>query len=156
MGAFYLDEYGKKKRVHAFVMVMGYSNVEFIENEKLQTLIECHERAFKFFGGVPKNIVYDYMRTVVKNIRAQGLERFYKTFLAFAKHQDFRPVPSRACHPQTKGKYWLETTANTRTHDITYEVHKERLAKESLKPLSKTSIAYRTSTPEKRFVSEIF
>ncbi|GKT19546.1 IS21 family transposase, partial [Aduncisulcus paluster] len=46
-GEFYLVQESKKKRVHAFVMVMGYSRsmyVEFVENEKLQTLIECHER----------------------------------------------------------------------------------------------------------------
>lgn len=183
-GEFYLDQDGKKKHVHAFVMVMGYSRaiyVEFVENEKLQTLIECHERAFKFFGGVPESIVYDNMRTVVKNIKAKGLERFNKTFLAFARHQDFRPVPSRAYHPQTKGKVesgvkyvrrnfwprikfvsgldelnrkvkdWLETTANKRIHGTTHEVPKERLGKEPLKPLNETS--FRLQADETRKVS---
>ncbi len=183
-GEFYLDKGGKKKRVHAFVMVMGYSRamyVEFVENEKLQTLIECHERAFKFFGGVPENIVYDNMRTVVKNIKAKGPERFNKTFLAFARHQAFKPIPSRAYHPQTKGKvesgvkyvrrnfwprleaviglddlnhqikYWLEATANRRIHGTTHEAPEKRLNEEPLKPRNETS--FRLHADETRKVS---
>ncbi len=168
-GEFTLDHNGIQKRIHAFVMVMGYSRaiyVEFVENEKLQTLIECHERAFNYFGGVPKTIVYDNMRTVVKNIKASGLDRFNKTFLSFASHQGFRPVPTRPYHPQSKGKvengvkyvrrnfwprlkeitgiddlnnqvkHWVHYTANTRLHGTTKEVPAKRLLEEPLSPVN--------------------
>lgn len=46
----------------AFVATMGYSRasyVEFVTDEKLPTLLGCHERAFDFFGGVPHEVLYD-------------------------------------------------------------------------------------------------
>jgi transposase len=41
---------GKQKRVYAFVMVLGYSRmmyVEFTEDEKLEPLMGCHVRAMQ-------------------------------------------------------------------------------------------------------------
>jgi transposase len=29
----------------------------------METLLGCHERAFYFFGGVPREVLYDNMRT---------------------------------------------------------------------------------------------
>ncbi|WP_341464303.1 DDE-type integrase/transposase/recombinase [Brevibacillus borstelensis] len=49
-------------------MVLGYSRmmyVEFTEDEKLETLIGCHLRAWQYFGGVPQSCLYDNMKTVV-------------------------------------------------------------------------------------------
>lgn len=43
---------GSKKKLHAFVMIIGHSLQKYAdhtEDEKLETLIGCHERAFKFF-----------------------------------------------------------------------------------------------------------
>ena len=40
-------------------MVMGYSckmYVEFTENEKMDALIGCHDRAFTYFNGVPEAV----------------------------------------------------------------------------------------------------
>jgi len=53
-GRFQVDWNGKPKRLYAFVMVLGYSRmmyVEFTEDEKLETLIGCHLRAFEYFTG---------------------------------------------------------------------------------------------------------
>ena len=50
------------KRMYAFVMVLAYSRtmyVEFTENEKLDTFIGCHIRAFEYFGGRPEVILYE-------------------------------------------------------------------------------------------------
>jgi len=183
-GEFTLDYDGSTKRIHAFVMLMGYSRtlyVEFVENEKLQTLIECHERAFKYFGGVPKTIVYDNMRTVVSDIKAHGLNRFNKTFLDFAKHQGFRPVPTRAYHPESKGKvengvkyvrrnfwprvseitgiddlnakvkHWTHNTANTRVHGTTKQIPARLINEEPLKPYNPND--FRLTEDIKRKVS---
>lgn len=166
-GEFTLDYGGTTKRIHAFVMLMGYSRalyVEFVENEKLQTLIECHERAFKYFGGVPQTIVYDNMRTVVRDIKAQGLDRFNKAFLDFAKHHEFKPIPTRPYHPESKGKvesgvkyvrrnfwprvaeitgiddlnnevrHWTHYIANVRVHGTTKRIPAQSLAEEPLHP----------------------
>ena len=57
---------GKFKKLYAFIMVLGYSRdyfLEFTEDSMFDTLIGCHERAFKYFGGVPESILYDNMKT---------------------------------------------------------------------------------------------
>ena len=41
--------------------------VEFVTDERLETLVGCHERAFYFFSGVPREVLYDNTRTVVND-----------------------------------------------------------------------------------------
>ena len=60
--------------------------VEFTEDEELDTLIGCHERAFRFFGGITETILYDNMRTVVKHSHQSGENNWNDKFLRFAKH----------------------------------------------------------------------
>ena len=72
----------------AFVATLGYSRasyVEFVTNEKLVTLIECHERAFDYFG-VPEEVLYDNMKTVIldRDTYGPGIHRFNKGMLDFA------------------------------------------------------------------------
>jgi transposase len=57
-----------RDRLSAFIATLGWSRatyVEFVTDERLDTLLGCHERAFYFFGGVPREVLYDNMRTVV-------------------------------------------------------------------------------------------
>jgi transposase len=45
-----------RDRLAAFIATLGWSRasyVEFVTDERLETLLGCHERAFYFFGGVP-------------------------------------------------------------------------------------------------------
>jgi hypothetical protein len=74
----------------------------------LVTFWACHRAAFSHFGGVPKEILYDRTKTVVRQHvgREQGLERrlFHPEALASAYHYGFR---MRLCKPyraKTKGK----------------------------------------------------
>jgi transposase len=80
--------------------------VEFVSDERLETLLACHEHAFLAFGGVPREVLYDNMRTVVleRDRYGRGQHRFHPGFLDFARHCGFRP---RLCQPyraQSKGK----------------------------------------------------
>jgi len=98
-----------KYPLSAFVATLGWSRasyVEFVSNEKLETLLTCHENAFEFFGGVVRQVLYDNMKTVVLDRDAYGLgkHRFQPTFLDFAGHYGF---VARLCYPyraRTKGK----------------------------------------------------
>jgi transposase len=57
-----------KDRLAVFIATLGWSRatfVEFVTDERMETLLGCHERAFYFFGGVPREVLYDNMRTVV-------------------------------------------------------------------------------------------
>jgi transposase len=51
-----------------FIATLGRSRasyVEFCDDERVETLIGCHERALLAFGGVPKEVLYDNMKTVI-------------------------------------------------------------------------------------------
>ncbi len=55
-------------RLSVFVAALGWSRAayaEFVEDERLETLLSCHEHAFLALGGVPEEVLYDNMRTVV-------------------------------------------------------------------------------------------
>ena len=96
-------------RLSVFVATLGWSRaayVEFVADERVETLIEAHENAFLAFGGTPREVLYDNMRTVVLQRHGYGRDRhrFHPGFLDFARHCGFQP---RLCAPyraQTKGK----------------------------------------------------
>ena len=98
-----------KDNLSAFVATMGYSRasyVEYVSDEKLETLIACHLNAFAYFGGVPIEGLYDNMRTVItkRNAYGFGKHQLNPMFEDFAKHCGFK---IRVCKPyraKTKGK----------------------------------------------------
>lgn len=93
----------------AFVATLGYSRstyVEFVGDMKLPTLLSCHGNGFEWFGGVPKRVLYDNMKTVVVARDAYGpkMHRFQPGFLDFARHYGFTPELCRPYRAKTKGK----------------------------------------------------
>lgn len=103
-------EFGRGKgHLSAFVATLGYSRysyVEFVNDETLETLISCHEHAFDYFGGIPEEVLYDNMKTVVieRNHYGKGHHRFQPCFLDFAKRYGFVPRLCRPYRAKTKGK----------------------------------------------------
>ncbi len=98
-----------KENLSAFVATLGYSRtsyVEYVDNEKIETLIACHLNAFDYFGGVPKECLYDNMRTVIleRNAYGRGKHRFNPLFEDFAKHCGFGLKVCRPYRAKTKGK----------------------------------------------------
>jgi transposase len=94
---------------YALLVVLGYSRLlwyRFYPRQDMRTLIEGIEEAFHYFGGVPRELLFDQMKAVItRDLRLQGgaLMRNLE-FLRFAHHWSFTP---RACRPyraQTKGK----------------------------------------------------
>jgi transposase len=94
---------------YALLVVLGYSRflwLKFYLKQDMQTLFSGLEEAFACFGGVPREILFDQMASVItRDLRDQGgrlLEN--REFLRFAAHWQFRV---RACRPyraKTKGK----------------------------------------------------
>ena len=98
-----------KDRLAVFIATLGWSRttyVEFVTDERMETLLGCHERAFYFFGGIPREVLYDNMRTVVtdRDRYGPGLHRYNRTFLDFAHHHGFVPRLCQPYRPRTKGK----------------------------------------------------
>ena len=72
----------------------------------MATLIDGLEEAFRYFGGVPQELLFDQMKAVItRDLRLEGGALIRNAeFLRFAHHWGFTP---RACRPyraQTKGK----------------------------------------------------
>ncbi len=69
-------------------MAISQSFVEYVTDEKIETLLACHEHAFEYFGGVPKQVLYDNMKTVVieRDDYGEGNHKLKPLLLDFAKH----------------------------------------------------------------------
>jgi transposase len=96
-------------RLSVFVATLGWSRssyVEFCDDEKVETLILAHEHAFAAFGGVPREVLYDNVKTVVleRNTYGRGHHRFHSGFLDYAGHAGFVPRLCRPYRAKTKGK----------------------------------------------------
>lgn len=97
---------GSVDKYYAFAMILGYSRKsygEFIEHCDLPTFLDCHIRAFKYLGGVPREILYDRMRNVFIG-KVAGKAKFNSTLQGFALHYGFAPVVAPAYAAWVKGK----------------------------------------------------
>ncbi len=65
-------------------------------NEQLEMVMDAHDKAFAFFGGVCRQGTYDNMKTAVKQILVGKAREFNPRFLQMASHHCFDPV---ACTP---------------------------------------------------------
>jgi transposase len=78
---------------------LAYSRKMFVvayPRETQEMVLDAHIEAFKFFGGVPKRMVYDNLKTVVDAIFVGKERQFNRRFLSLANHYLFEPV---ACTP---------------------------------------------------------
>jgi transposase len=104
--------FGKIKIGHAerplscFVMVLSYSRrlyAEFVLEQKIDSLLRCHRNGFAAFNGVPREILYDNMKTVVLERQGEHI-RYHPELLDFAGHYHFAPKPCAPFRGNEKGK----------------------------------------------------
>lgn len=104
---------GETFTINIFLSILGYSRLKYIEltvDKTQPTLFKCLTNTFKYFGGVPKELLFDNMRTVVDQSRTQYGKPVYNDKLyAFSKDAGFIPKSCLAYRPKTKGK--VETVA---------------------------------------------
>ncbi|MBF0503383.1 MAG: IS21 family transposase [Candidatus Riflebacteria bacterium] len=141
---------GKIERTCFFIMTLAHSRhayAEVVTNQRIPTWLECHRRAFEYFGGVPAKIIIDNLKAGI--LRACLYEpEVQRSYEAFAEGYDFIISPCPPRDPEKKGrvesgvKYvknsfmplrsfrsvadanrqlreWLETTAGQRIHGST-------------------------------------
>jgi transposase len=163
----YINAEGRQKILYCFVMTLGWSRmmyVEFTTQSDTGSFIRCHQHAFTYFGGVPREMLHDNLKSAVIRREADGTVHFNERYLDFALAMGFVPHPHRPYRPQTKGKVesgvryvegnfwtglhftdiddinaqaqvWLNTVANPRFHGTTGERPFDRLPHEHLQPL---------------------
>lgn len=94
---------------YALLVVLGYSRLlwlRFFRRKDMRALLAGLEEAFAFFGGVPRELLFDQMKSVItRDERLDGGKLMHNAeFLRFSAHWGFT---ARACRPyraQTKGK----------------------------------------------------
>lgn len=100
---------GGKNPLHVFIGILGFSRAMFVvftDNMRYETLEYCHQVTFEYFQGIPNDIWYDNMKTVVieRDAYGEGKHRLHQPFYQFAKHMGFNAKLCKPYRPQTKGK----------------------------------------------------
>lgn len=159
-----IEHRGRTHRLYGFVMTLGWSRalyLEFTTSMESVWFLRCHVHAFRYFGGAPRQMLHDNLKTAVLDHAPSGAVHWQPQYLDFADYYGFAP---RACRPyraQTKGKVesgvkyvrgnfwvglrytdladlnrqareWADTVANVRVHGTTGEVPRDRLPQEGL------------------------
>ncbi|MBA4185088.1 MAG: IS21 family transposase [Acidobacteria bacterium] len=176
---YFLDENGIKRKIYAFLMVLSFSRmlfIEFVTDISTETLIACHQKAFAYFGGYTRRILYDNM----KQVRLSQTE-WNPLFQDFLGHYGIIGNTHRPYRARTKGKVeravlylrdsfikgrafenladlqtqclvWQETVANCRVHATTREKPSELFKSEQLISLRQVA-EYRLVSKASRKVS---
>lgn len=98
---------GEQRQLWGFAITLGYSRMMVAEaatDQKLGTLLRMHELAFRQWGAVPEEILYDRMKTVWTGTDERGEIVWNSVFLDFARYWGFTPRLCRPYRAQTKGK----------------------------------------------------
>jgi transposase len=107
---------GEVTAVELFVAVLGASNYTYAEATRTQQVadwIASHQRAFRYFGGVPSAVVCDQLKSgVVVPCRYEpGVQ---KTFEEFSQHVGTVILPARQGKPKDKAKVEVGVLVATR------------------------------------------
>ena len=104
---------GETIKFNVFLMILGFSRTKFLmvtETRDLQQVEFSLACVFRYFGGVPHEILFDNMRSIIDKARTQYSEPvFNENFKVFAEDCGFVPKACVAYRPETKGK--VEVTA---------------------------------------------
>lgn len=96
---------GKLAKTYGLAIILPYSRLDFYAityDQKLETLIKELENAFAYFGGVPKRLKVDNMKTAILKNQHYDLE-FNQDFLEFAYHYQTVIIPCSPYSPEQKG-----------------------------------------------------
>ncbi len=97
----------RRVKVYFFAAVMSYSRHKFVYFSKTpftsDLAIYAHELAFQFYGGKPREIIYDQDKVFIHNENL-GDVILTRAFQAFVSSEHFRCVFCRKGDPQSKGK----------------------------------------------------
>ena len=98
---------GKAKRpLMAFVMVLSFSRKIFLYfylNCRMANFLRGHEAAFTHWGGVPRVLLYDNLKSAVLERQGDAI-RFNPILLSFSAHYRFEPRPVAVCRGNEKGR----------------------------------------------------
>src|SRR6202021_1094812 len=99
-------EIGRARRpLMAFVMVLSYSRQVFLHfflDDRMESFLRGHVAAFSAWGGVPRVLLYDNLKSAVLERRGDAI-RFHPSLLGFAGHYRYKPPPGAIAGGTKKG-----------------------------------------------------
>src|SRR5271168_4464833 len=100
-------EIGRARRqLMAFVMVLSHSRqifLRFFPDARMENFLRGHVAAFAAWGGVPRVLLYDNLKSVVLERRGDAI-RFHPTLLGFAGQYRYEPRPVAVARGNEKGR----------------------------------------------------
>jgi transposase len=179
-GEFKYEQDGAPHKLYGFTAILSYSRMRFVTFVKrcdAQTLIRCLMEAFEYFGGLPKAVLTDRMKSVLLVEMENKVPRWNPLFADFMASIGVAPRVCKAYTPQTKGKiersvgffkhsYWAGVSftdmddlnrqahvwcerINLRVHRTTHERPRDRREQEPLAPLPQAFAWERFATEER-------
>ena len=124
------------RKLSAFVMVLSHSRmlyVRFFLGESQSLFLRGHQLAFEFFGGVPRVLLYDNLKSAVLE-RIGDAVRFHPDHWNFAMHHGFEPRPVAVRRGNEKGRverailYLRTSFFPARTFSSLQELNEQALA----------------------------
>ena len=98
---------GRRLKVYFFVMVMCRSRKKYVYFSRTpftaELAIYAHEKAFEYYGGKPKKVIYDQDAVLIHDENL-GDYVLTKAFNAYINQTHIEPVFCRKSDPESKGK----------------------------------------------------
>ena len=85
-----------RRRLSFFLMVLCYSRrmyLEFTVSQTMEFFLSCHENAFAAFGGVPRQVMVDNLKSAVLQCMIGAAPVFNPKYLDFSRHWGFEIKP---------------------------------------------------------------
>jgi transposase len=98
---------GKQLKAHFLCIDLPHSDDCFVmafPAERTESFCEGHNHAFAYFGGVPRNIVYDNTKIAVAEILGDGKRKRTQAFTELQSHYLFEARFGRPAKGNDKGK----------------------------------------------------
>ena len=95
---------GEITEVEVYVAILGYSQLTYVQavtSQRKENFIAATENALHFFGGVPRVLIPDNLKSAVTKADKYEAE-LNNTFLDFANHHGTSVLPARSYKPRDK------------------------------------------------------
>ncbi len=95
-----------KRSLSAFLIILSWSrgmHAVFTLDQKQDNFLRGHVEAFEYFGGVPRVLLYDNLRSAVLSRLGDAI-RFHPRLLEFSGHYHFEPRPVGVARGNEKGR----------------------------------------------------
>ena len=105
-GEFGYEHEGRAHKVYGFIAILSYSRMRFVTFVKrcdAPTMIRCLMAALEYFGGLPRAVLTDRMKSVLLSMDGRT-PQWQPLFADFVATLGVAPRVCKAYTPQTKGK----------------------------------------------------